>query len=125
VSFDGRLALVDAAVIRTGSPWQVKLLWEGRARTDQDFVTFVHAYSPRGELIATGDGPPMDGAFPTSDWVPGDRVLSTHSLVIPLEAIVAYVGVGMYDGNTGERATTSFGGRPLADDTVVIWAREP
>jgi hypothetical protein len=103
----------------------VELLWESRAPTDQDLTTFVHAYSSDGELIATGDGPPLGGAFPTNYWVPGDYVLSKHELSVKPGASVARVGIGLYDPVTGARLAASSKGATVPNDTVVIWAIEP
>jgi hypothetical protein len=78
-------------------------------------------------LLATGDGPPMNGAFPTRLWRPGDVVADVH--VIPwsdldtwdLGAEGSYrVGVGLYDPHSGERLQAMQDGQPLPGNTVFI-----
>lgn len=123
--FGEQFRLIDAGLARTGGNWQVDLLWESLAGTHEDLITFVHAYDTDGDLIATGDGAPLGGAFPTSFWVPGDRVLSTHHLTIPQGAVGALVSVGLYNADTGARVAASSGGEPLPNDALVIWARDP
>lgn len=122
VTFGSHIALIDAGLEQDGDTWQVMLLWESVTAVDQDLVTFVHAYDSDGELITTGDGPPLGGAFTTPYWSPGDRILSTHTLVIPAEASIGTIGVGLYEPTSGTRVAASSGGNPLPNDTVVVWS---
>ncbi len=80
-----------------------------------------------GELLATGDGPPMGGAFPTRLWQPGDAVHDLH--VIPLgdsdlaEEGDFHVGIGLYDLNTGERLQAMQAGQTLQNHVVLVSAQ--
>ncbi len=72
-----------------------------------DYTVYVHLYDESGELLATGDGPPMDGAFPTRLWQPGDAVHDVHVIPVADAGLMAAgdfsVDVGLYDLNSGER----------------------
>jgi 4-amino-4-deoxy-L-arabinose transferase-like glycosyltransferase len=106
------------------SDLQVLLCWQTLAPIPQDYTVFVHLYGAGGELIATGDGPPMSGAFPTRLWEPGDRVRDPH--VIPLSDSDVQrgdgyrVGVGLYDLATGDRLQAFQGDQPVQDNAFLL-----
>ncbi len=121
-TFGGAIRLAAASVERrTG---EVVLRWEALAPLPQDETVFVHAYAADGSLLATGDGPPMGGAFPTSLWAAGDVICDRHAL--PPEALTqaARVVVGWYDPESGARLP-ALAGEPLPDNGAVIWERGP
>jgi hypothetical protein len=124
----GTIALIGAAVrpqpSSTDPGLQVSLCWESLAPAPIDYTVFVHVYDERGELLATGDGPPMNGAFPTRLWQPGDRVVDVHLIPVTddvLSAIGNYrVGIGLYDLSSGQRLPAQQGGRPLLNDAFLL-----
>jgi hypothetical protein len=101
--------------------WQVALCWESVAALADDYTVFVHAYNAAGELLATGDGPPMRGAFPTRLWMPGDRVLDVHDLTLEGSDKPAYIAVGLYHPIRGERLPAVQGETRLVNDAVRVW----
>ena len=115
----GAVALTHALVEEGRLGWDVILCWESIGPLEADTTVFVHAYDAEGELIATGDGPPMAGAFPTRLWAPGDTVRDAHSLDTAMEPTT--IAVGMYHPETGVRLTARAAGEQLPDDAVVIW----
>lgn len=128
----GGLILLRAAAVQSlaegaDSELHVSLCWESLAPAPQDYTVFAHLYDGNGELLATGDGPPMNGAFPIRLWRPGDVVADVH--VIPLSdpdtwdlgAVGGYrVGVGLYDPHSGERLQAMQDGQPLPGNTIFI-----
>lgn len=125
VIFAEHVRLLDAAVEVTDEGWHVALFWESFAVLPDDYTVFVHAYSSTGELLATGDGPPQNGAFPTRLWLPGDRILDLHSLPVLPDANPARVAVGLYHPLTGDRLPATFDAQPLADYAVIVWEAQP
>ena len=123
-TFGEHITLIDAGLERESESWRVMLLWESLAPVGQDLVAFVHAYDSTGEPIATGDAPPLNGAFATSYWSPGDRILTSHTLALPADTDVVAIGVGLYEPTSGARMAASAGGDPLANDTVIVWSAE-
>lgn len=115
------VALTHAAVVPGAAVWQVTLCWESRAPLSLDATVFVHAYGSDGQLLATGDGPPMDNAFPTHLWQPGDRIADQHTLVLPAGVTPARIAVGLYDPATVTRLPAVQGADRLPDDAVIIW----
>jgi hypothetical protein len=99
---------------------QVSLCWESLAPAPLDYTVFVHLYDANGTLLATGDGPPMNGAFPTRLWQPGDVIADTHRLPLPAGNEDYRIGVGLYDPISGARLQAVQAGQPLPDDTVFL-----
>jgi 4-amino-4-deoxy-L-arabinose transferase-like glycosyltransferase len=125
VQFGDFVRLADARIEETPDGWRVSLLWEGQATLTADYTVFVHAYAATGELLATGDGPPQNGHFPTSLWQPGDRILDVHGLTIPTGNTLERIAVGLYHPISGERLAATFDGAPLADNAVIVWKAQP
>jgi hypothetical protein len=88
-------------------------------------TVFVHAYDALGRLVATGDGPPKGGNYPTSLWQTGDRVLDEHTLSLPggLALNDVQVKVGLYRPEDTSRLGTRQGTSRLPEDAVTIWPR--
>lgn len=114
-----RLLYADVTAMEAES-WHVDLVWESLAPVSEDYVIFVHAYDEDGGLLATGDGPPLQGGFPTRLWEPGDRIATSHSLV-PDEGTPAVIAVGLYDPATGQRLPAASDDVPVDNDAASIW----
>jgi hypothetical protein len=109
-----------------GPVWRVTLCWESVAALSEDYTVFVHAYNAEGELLATGDGPPMRGAFPTRLWAPGDRILDVHHLALDVEDESAIdqlltIAVGLYHPVSGARLPAVQDEDRLLNDAVPVW----
>jgi hypothetical protein len=102
---------------------QVTLCWESLGLASDDYTVFVHLYDESGELINTGDGPPMKGAFPTSLWQPGDRIVDEHFVPFvtgsPTRADYP-VGVGLYDLDNGVRLQAVQNDEAAPNNTVLL-----
>ncbi len=129
--------LGDAAISLTGahigrSPdskkpgLHVSLCWKSLASVPEDYTVFVHLYDETGELLATGDGPPLNGAFPTRLWKPGDEIADTHFVPVTEEDLLTAreyrIGVGLYELNSGQRLQAVQAGQALPDNTMLLQA---
>ena len=65
-----------------GAELEVTLYWEPLRPPEGDYVVFIHLLGPDGQLVASHDGPPMDGRYPTRVWLPGDVVPDVHTIVL-------------------------------------------
>jgi hypothetical protein len=102
---------------------QVSLCWNSLSPAALDYTVFVHLYDEGGALVATADGPPLSGAFPTRLWQPGDEIVDTHAFaddVSPQTIDGCHVGVGLYDPASGERLQATQAGQPLPNNTVLL-----
>ena len=122
VRFGEVIALDGVRVTEGEKALGVTLWWRSVASLGGNYVVFVHIYDAEGQLVATADGPPLSGGFPTSTWRPGDRVRDERKIDWLAEGSAPFrLGVGWYDPVTGARlAATGADGVRLPDDTVLI-----
>jgi len=94
------------------SPFTLVLFWQPLAPITADYTVFVHLRNAAGQTVAQRDGQPLDGAYPTSQWQPGETVIDPITLPLPpdLPAGPYTLLVGMYRLDTLERL-------PVANDT--------
>jgi hypothetical protein len=125
VIFDLAIALSHGQVDGRSSNVRVQLLWQSVKPLPRDVTVFVHAYDAAGRLVATGDGPPMSGNFPTSLWQTGDRVLDEHTLALPAGLALndVQIKVGLYRPEDTARLETRQGVTRLSEDAVEVWPR--
>ncbi len=122
IQFDGAVALDGVRVTGEGEAMDVTFWWRSVNPLAGDYVVFVHLYDADGQLIATADGPPLSGGFPTSMWRPGDRVRDARTVSLPGGANASSrLAVGWYDPLTGVRLPATGGdGVRLPDDAALI-----
>jgi hypothetical protein len=66
---------------------------------------FVHLLDADGRLVAQHDGPPMEGRYPATAWLPGDVVPDVHRITLGPDtpAGTYQLQVGMYGWPSLER----------------------
>jgi 4-amino-4-deoxy-L-arabinose transferase-like glycosyltransferase len=87
---------------------------------------FVHFSTP-GEALVNGDHPPVDGKFPTANWVPGEYIRDVFTTEFPLAVTSAgtyQLMVGVWPGGNrpGIKITSgeSDGNNAVPLGTVVV-----
>jgi 4-amino-4-deoxy-L-arabinose transferase-like glycosyltransferase len=114
---------LSGAVVGDLAQNQVSLCWNSLSPAALDYTVFVHLYDENGALIATADGPPLSGAFPTRLWQPGDKIVDTHVFAddVSPQTIGGYhIGVGLYDPASGERLQATQAGQSLLNNVVLF-----
>jgi hypothetical protein len=83
----------------------IRLYWRSEAPLPLDYTTFVHLRNATGETVAQKDQPPLNGAYPTSLWDPGEIIADTInvSLSAPWPPGEYQLVVGLYNLATGAR----------------------
>jgi 4-amino-4-deoxy-L-arabinose transferase-like glycosyltransferase len=80
------------------------LYWRSEAILPLDYTTFVHLRNQAGENVAQKDQPPLQGAYPTSLWDPGEIIADEVIVPLPPELDGHYeLVIGMYDFKSGAR----------------------
>ncbi|MCP4357703.1 MAG: hypothetical protein GY796_06775, partial [Chloroflexi bacterium] len=81
------------------------LYWQSESVLSADYTTFVHLRNTAGENVAQKDQPPLNGAYPTSLWNPGEII--ADEIVVSLSDELSpgeyELVVGLYDFRTGHR----------------------
>ena len=117
------IELLGNSVERSDGRLEVGLDWTTTEAIPGDYTVFVHLFDAAGNKVAQGDGPPRDGYWPTSHWLPGEPVSSTHTLLLPpdLPAGQYTLGAGMYDPVTGQRLFAyDAAGNELRDWMIIL-----
>jgi len=114
-------AQVEATQLAPGqAALQVQLDWSGAQPVAEDYAVFVHVENG-GQVVAQHDGPPGDGALPTSWWRPGDVIRDVH--LVPLAAPLGpgdRILVGLYHPVTLQRlAVLDVSGGPPGDSVEI------
>ncbi|MBL7062930.1 MAG: glycosyltransferase family 39 protein [Anaerolineae bacterium] len=132
-------ARLDEAITLVGydlSPFAIRhspfltitLVWRAEEVPDADYTVFVHLVDQGGALVAQADHPPLEGAYRTSFWAPGDVVRDPYRLAVdagqpqglPLLPCDCTLLVGMYDPRTGDRRPAYDGlGARFENDAIV------
>jgi len=120
--FGEAIALQGAHIMPNEDGLRVTLWWETLAPLGGDYTVFVHLVDDEEQLVATGDGPPLEGGFPTRLWHPGDSLADEHVVLLPpdLPPAVYTVQVGWYDPITGTRLPATRGEERLSDDAAIV-----
>ena len=82
----------------------VTLYWRALAQMNTFYTVFVHLLDRESKVVASGDGAPGNGEFPTTGWIEGEYIVDVHTL--PLESIprgTYQIEIGVYDPVTGMR----------------------
>lgn len=112
--FGGALALEGYARQLEPGGLRVTLRWSAGDYLDTEYTIFVHLVDPDDEtqVLAQDDGPPLDGRWPTSLWLPGVVLDDEHIIPLPpdLSAGTYRLLVGLYDPHTGVRLSLAGGG---------------
>ena len=98
--------------------YTLTLYWQAVSPIPDDYKVFVHLVGPDGKIADQDDAPPGGLFFPTSAWLPGETVVSTHVLSLGAGTLVGEYQLlaGLYQPASGERLpATDAGGQPLGD----------
>jgi hypothetical protein len=89
---------------------QFKLAWRADQTPSTNYTVFAQLLNPENKLVTSFDQPPLDGAYPTSTWLPGQTIIDPRA--IPLDDAPAgeyRLVVGLYDPITQQRLLTPTG----------------
>lgn len=99
----------------------VVLYWRATEPIGQDWKVFVHLSDASGRVVAQQDHAPVGGAFPTTQWPPGELIVDTYDLQLNSTPGEYALVAGMYDPATLVRApASSADGTHLSDDRVPL-----
>ena len=88
-----------------GSPLWVTTFWRARGGTSEDYDLIIHLIDDAGRMWGRADDPPLEGAYPTSLWRPGERVADGRPLWVYPDAPPGryWLAVAFYEYTTDSR----------------------
>ncbi|MBN1284849.1 MAG: hypothetical protein JXB47_05595 [Anaerolineae bacterium] len=105
-----------------GDAISVALRWYAGGEITTAYTVFRHVLGADGEVIAYGDGPPVNGIYPTNSWAAGQAIPDEAIIPLPAGAEGPFtLAVGLYDPATGARpAVYDAQGVRRPDDAIVL-----
>jgi hypothetical protein len=100
---------------------EFRLTWQSRRSPRLNYTVFAQLLDSNHKLVASFDRPPLDGAYPTSTWLPNQPILDPR--YIPLTGVPTgdyTLIVGLYDPATGQRLITNDGADFAKLTTITI-----
>lgn len=104
-------------VVRRPGSIPLTLYFRVQKKPPAGFKIFGHFDIP-GEPRLIGDHPPLNGAFPTEHWLPGEYIRDTYDVEVPLMTTPAgtyTVFIGFWPGGEGKRLKITAGQNDGAD----------
>jgi hypothetical protein len=106
-----------------GEKITLTLYWRptDQAPPPYDYSIYLHLLDADGNLIAQWDGVPLQKAYPTLFWRPGESLKDLWILRLPPEAPTgpASLRIGIYDPLTGDRLPVVIDGVPSGDGITI------
>jgi hypothetical protein len=112
------LRLVCAQTAGGPDGLDVTLYWSVQTPLPDTVRLFVHGLDAQGERVAAYNGPPLNGLYAPSLWLPGQTLVERVRLT-PGEAVQT-VGLGFFDAESGARLPLRSNGLPVADDRYPL-----
>ena len=111
----------NAGEIRSQAALQVRIYWRPLEKIENDLRVFVHVTDAADQVVAQQDGVPVNGIWPTPDWLPGELIVDTYQMQINAPPGAYSLVVGMYDPATVVRvAATDSTSAPLPNNRVPL-----
>ncbi len=107
---------------QTGEALEVTLHWQAEHTPEADYTVFVHLLDEEGNLVAQHDGPPCEGSYPTSWWLPEQVIIDRHTIQLtePIDGLARLL-IGLYDPLTLARLPVYDGqGQRLPNDAIPL-----
>jgi hypothetical protein len=116
---DGPPADSQFPQLEPGDPLWITTFWQAHGRASEDYELMVRLLDDAGRQWAQTDGPPLEGAYPTSMWQPGEKVADGRLLWIDPGAPPGryWLAVAFYDYLTDSRLPVSGSSIP---DTIYL-----
>ncbi len=108
--------------VAPGETLRLTLQWQAAAAPAEDFTVFNHLLDETGRLVAQADGPPVGGSRPTSGWLPGETLIDSYAIQIPLDSPPGHyrLVVGLYRWPALTRLPiTDVAGRAYGDHVLL------
>jgi hypothetical protein len=123
-TFGNAIELVGAdfpEVVRRPGSIPLSLYFRVNKKPPGGFRIFVHFDTP-GEPRLIGDHAPLNGAFATEYWLPGEYIRDTYNVEVPLMTTPAgsyTLWVGFWPGGEGKRIKITAGNNDGVDRTKL------
>jgi hypothetical protein len=111
----------EAGLIQPGGTLTVSLYWQ-TLKPVENYTVFVHLLDAAGQVRAQHDSPPLNGRYPTQNWLPHQIVEDKISLPLALDLPPGeyHIEVGMYELGSGQRLAVSSKGGEVPNGAIPL-----
>jgi hypothetical protein len=111
----------QAGLIQPGGTITVTLYWQA-LKPVENYTVFVHLLDAAGQIRAQHDSPPLNGRYPTHNWLPDQIVEDRISLPLApdLPPGEYHIAVGMYELSSGQRLAVSSKDGDVLNDAIPL-----
>lgn len=98
------------------------LYWQMLRPMDTSYTVFTHILDGTGQLRGQKDNIPVQGTYPTTEWVEGEVVEDSYELLVAPDAVpgLYQIEVGMYDVATRQRLPLTNEGREVGGNRILL-----
>jgi hypothetical protein len=113
---------LGGAEVRSGGNLRLTLYWRADRQVAESYTVFTHLLDQESRLWGQKDSLPVNGALPTTSWIPGEVIADGYDIPVSPEAPPGdYVlEIGMYQAETGQRLqVVDLAGSVVADHIIL------
>ena len=103
------------ATLVAGESFEVDLHWTVQHAVTDDYIMFVHLLDHTGQAVAGVNAYPLEHAYRTYEWKPGETIITSTVLDIP-----ASVRAGAYSFELGMYSPFDFERIPTVDEGSLV-----
>jgi 4-amino-4-deoxy-L-arabinose transferase-like glycosyltransferase len=105
-----------------GDKFTLSLYWLADGPTSIPYTVFTHLIAADGFNQTSQDNQPVWGAYPTTNWQPGEKVTDKYNLAIPEGTRPGdySLRIGWYQADTGQRVPILGSEEQPVDDHVIL-----
>jgi hypothetical protein len=124
-NLEGKVQLLGYNIesgFRPGDGIHLTLFWQALQSMGEDYTVFTHLIDREGNIWGQKDNPPVDGFYPTSQWVEEEIVRDQYNLTIADDAPPGQyrLTIGMYQAETGQRLVVLNDDGAIRDDKIPL-----
>ncbi|RLT50690.1 MAG: hypothetical protein DWI67_09060, partial [Chloroflexi bacterium] len=110
------------ATLVAGESFEVDLHWTVQHAVTDDYIMFVHLLDHTGQAVAGVNAYPLEHAYRTYEWKPGETIITSTVLDIPasVRAGAYSFELGMYSPFDFERIPTVDAGNLVNGDRILF-----
>lgn len=103
--FANSIRLLGYTLTPSPAHLNLTLFWQATAPPATDYTVFLHLRNAAGQTVAQHDRQPLDDAYPTSQWQPGETIIDPVEWPLPpdLSAGTYRLVAGLYRLDTLQR----------------------
>jgi len=111
-----------SVVVAAGGTLHLTLYWQMLRPVETSFTVFTHLLDETGELRGQKDNIPVEGTYPTTEWVKGEVVEDSYQIAVATDAPPGsyQIEVGLYDAATGQRLSVTSEAEETGEDRNLL-----